>query len=229
MRSVLLGAGGFLLVAGVGVVAGISAKNRYFPAGETLPGLTVDGAEVTGDLPLLVAARAESRLSTPVRFELDGVSVAEGKLSDLGVHVDEARTVALARALGHVEDLELRADLASRASEHQLDVPLSTTFDSAPVLEILTALKEDHDRPPVSARVDFEKGGARAEAPGKYVDVDAALARVADIAARPTATKNGEPQIVALQSRAFAPRIVSAFVKDIDIGETLSSFDTFFS
>jgi vancomycin resistance protein YoaR len=219
------------LVIGAGcVVAGVHLRNTYFPAAETLPGLTVDGAPVAGNLAEVVSARARARLEQTVRFEIDGAVVATATLSELGAHVDEKRSEALARDLGHIEDLTLRADLASRAASGNLDVPLFVSVDAEPLVKLFAKIKEDHDKPPMSARLDFDHGGARAEASGKYVDVDAALARVAEIASSPTpGNQSDHPQIVALQARGFAPRLVGAFVEKIDVAVTLSSFDTFFS
>lgn len=218
------------MVAGVGVAAGLRLRSAYFPEGETLPGLAVDGTPVSGNLTSIVADHARARLAQTVRFEIDGVVVAEAKLVDLGVRVDEARTVSLARALGHGEDLMLRADLATRAANGKLDVPLFVTTNADPLVPLFAKIKEEHDRPPVSARLDFDHGGARAEASGKYLDVDAARARIAEIASSSTPSdKADQPQIVALQTRSFAPRLVSSFVESIDVAATLSSFDTFFS
>ncbi len=229
------------MVAGVGVAAGIHLRDRFFPAGETLPGLTVDGEPVAGNLIAMVSDRARARLDETVRFEIDGAVVAEAKLSELGAHVDETRTAGFARDLGHGEDWALRADLALRAASGNLDVPLFVTTDADPLLKLFAKIKEDRDRPPVSARFDFDHGGARAEAcatigsaclaithetNGKYIDIDAARARVAEIAASPTTTA---PHVVELQTRGFSPRIVSSFVSTIDVAATLSSFDTFFS
>jgi vancomycin resistance protein YoaR len=120
----------------------------------------------------------------------------------------------------------LRADLALRAANGDLDVPLFVTTDADPLVKLLAKIKEDRDRPPISARFDFDHGGARAEVNGKYIDVDAARARVAEIAASPT---TNVPHVVELQTRGFSPRIVSSFVSTIDVAATLSSFDTFFS
>jgi hypothetical protein len=227
LRSVWLGSLGALLVGAVGVAAGFHVRERYFPAGDILPGLTIDGAAPSGDLATFVADHARARLGTTVRFEIDGEAVAEAKLSDLGARIAEARTIEMARRLGHQEDVELRADLASRASHGDLDVPLFPTIDPGPVARLLSTIKEDRDRPPISARVDFENGGARAESAGKYIDVDDAIARVAEIAASPSSTSS--ERVVVLQKRSFAPRIVSAFVTSVDVASTLSSFDTFFS
>jgi vancomycin resistance protein YoaR len=221
---------GAVLVAGVGAAAGVHVRNAYFPAGETLPGLTVDGAPVAGNLSNVVSERARARLDRRVRFEIDGAVVAEAKLSELGAHVDENRSEALARDLGHVEDLSLRADLASRAAKGNLDVPLFTSVDAAPLVKLFAKIKEDHDKPPMSARLDFDHGGARAETSGKYIDIDSARARVAEVAASPSPDgHDDQPQIVALQTCGFAPRLVSSFVEKIDVAVTLSSFDTFFS
>jgi vancomycin resistance protein YoaR len=217
--------GGFV-VAAAGVLGGLHLRNTYFPASETLPGLTIDHAAVTGDAQSFVAERAKRKLAETVRFELDGGLLAEAKLSDLGVRIDENRTTTLALGLGHSEDLLLRADLATRAAKSELDVPLFVTTDADPIVHLFAKIKEDHDHNPVSARVDFDHGGARAEAAGKYIDVDSVRARVAEVAAAPT---SDSPNVIVVETRSFSPRIVSSFVSGIDVDATLSSFDTFFS
>ncbi len=225
MRSwVILGSS--VILAGVAAAAGTHVHAAFFPDGEALPGLTVDHRAVTGGVAPAIAAAARDRLSEHARLQIDGDTVIDAPLADLGITVDEARTADIARAIGHDGDLASRADDAKRASRGEIDVPLVVHVDPSRLVALLAPVKELHDRAPASARVDFDHGGAKAEAPGRYIDVDAAVADIARIARTPTSP---EPRVVMLSTRDFAPHLVSTTVSGIDVSQTLSSFDTFFS
>lgn len=218
---------GILGLLGIGAaVAGSKVHARYFPDGDVLPGLRVEGTAVEGDVAAEIARAAKERLAERVRFEIGGETVLDASLAELGVTVDEARTANVARALGHEGDLATRASLAVAARHGLVDVPLAVAIDPSKMPARFAQIKELYDKPPTSARVDFEHGGAKAEAAGSYIDVDAAVAHVSEIARMPTAS---EPRTVKLDTRSFAPHLVSATVKDIEVGDTLASFDTFFS
>ena len=218
--------GGSVLTAGLLALVGARAHGAFFPAGEVLPGLTVDHRPISGPVAETIAVAARTRLSERIHFTIDDGTVVDASLADLGVSVDEARTADIARAIGHEGDLAGRADLAKRASHGEVDVPLVTYVDPSRLVALLAPVKEMHDHAPTSARVDFDHGGAKAEAPGRYIDVDLALAELAKIASMPTSP---DPRVVALATRDFAPHLVSDTVKEIDVTQTLSSFDTFFS
>ncbi|MGH7286236.1 MAG: VanW family protein [Polyangiaceae bacterium] len=202
------------------------AHAAFFPDGEVLPGLTIEHRAVTGSVSEAVAGAARNRVAQEARFQIDGDTVLDASFADLGVSVDETRTASVARAIGHEGDLASRADQAKRATRGEIDVPLAMRVDPSRLLALLAPVKELRDQAPTSARVDFDHGGAKAEAPGRYIDIDAAILELTRIAAMPTSS---EPRIITLSTRDFAPHLVSNIVRDIDVSQTLSSFDTFFS
>ncbi|HEX7665584.1 MAG TPA: VanW family protein [Polyangiaceae bacterium] len=195
--GLLAGAGAFLRLAGESSVA------------EVPPNVRIDGVPA-GEVPeATIHERAAARLAEHVRFEIDGKTVDEGSVADFGAKVDEVATAAIARG-----------------QKGDADVPLVVSVDVDPLMKRVLAIKEDVDLPPVSARVDFDNGGTKAEQVGRYVDVDAVRAQLAKVAAMPT---SGEAKVIQLETKAFAPRLKGDVVKDIDVGVTLSSFDTGFS
>ncbi len=169
----------------------------------------IDGV-AGGEVPeATIHERAALRLGEHVRFVIDGRTALEGSLADLGVKVDEAATASIVRG-----------------AKGDVDVPLVTFVESAPLFRRLDTVKEHVDLPPESARVDFDKGGTKAEQVGRYVDADAVRAQLAKVAALPTSSA---ARVVQLETKAFAPQLDGDVVKDIDVSQTLSSFETYFS
>ncbi|MGH7330941.1 MAG: peptidoglycan binding domain-containing protein, partial [Polyangiaceae bacterium] len=154
-----------MILAGLAAFAGMRAHAAFFPDGEVLPGLTIEHRAVTGSVSEAVAGAARNRVAQEARFQIDGDTVLDASFADLGVSVDETRTASVARAIGHEGDLASRADQAKRATRGEIDVPLAMRVDPSRLLALLAPVKELRDQAPTSARVDFNHGGAKAEAP----------------------------------------------------------------
>jgi vancomycin resistance protein YoaR len=224
------------LLATLGV-ATLVLRARYLPDAAVLPGLAIDGERVADGadaaaVKALVAARAERLSGRKVRLVLPGEAKAvhESTLGELGVRVDIDRTAALATRLGKSGDVWSRALLAERARKGEVDVPLVTFVDAAAATPILEALKEREDTMPVSARLDLDKHETIKEKDGRYIDADGALARLESSARAPRGGDQAkEATTIELPVATFAPRISSAFLKNLDISAVVAEYETHFS
>ncbi len=218
-----------LAFTGASALAGVLAYGYLVPAGDTLPGLRIDGVTVApGDsVRAVVAARAavlrETRVTIADSKDAHG-PLAEATLGELGVVVDEEAVVATATRLGHEGDVLARATLAKRARRGELDVPLVTHVDGSVALTRLLPVKEGEDVAPVSARLDLEHHDVSREKEGRYVDAYAALTALDALAHH----RNAAPTIT-FTTAPFPPRMTGAFLRSLDIGTVVGSYETYFS
>jgi vancomycin resistance protein YoaR len=212
------------VLAGVSAFAVHSAHARYLPAGETLPGLRVDGDVVTGPLRALVESHAEALRSRKMHLVSDkGDDLGEATLGDLGVKVDQDEVVARAARVGHDGDVFARAEIAERAARGEIDVPLSKSVETAPFVQWIARYKESLDAPPASARLDLEHHGVIPEKAGRYLDAFGAVAALERAMNDPSAKE------IVVPFASVPPRVTSDFVSKLDVHEVLGSFDTWFS
>jgi hypothetical protein len=125
-----------------------------------------------------------------VAFEARRVSLVFGdhevaslSFAELGITVDERRTLATLARVGKDGSLVERVTSARKAERGEVDVPLALDVKREVGLARLEALKAELDRAPVAAKLDLD---AHATIPGKdgaYIDVDGTLARVEALAA----------------------------------------------
>jgi vancomycin resistance protein YoaR len=211
-----------LLAAGA-----LSAHRVLLPGTAVLPGLTVDGVVVpTGDRAAVLAfveERAKALLSKRVALSDRDRPVLEASLEELGGKIDVEGAASAAMRIGKDGDVLSRARLARRAKEGNVDVPLPLSIDRGAALARLTALKEQLDTSPVSARLDLDKHETVPEKEGRYLDVDDVIAKLA-IHARDAGTP-----AIALTFRTFAPRVSSAFLKSLEIEKVVAEYETYFS
>jgi vancomycin resistance protein YoaR len=223
----------FVLLAATALFVGGSyfpLRTRLLPPGVVLPGLTIDGSVPDGELRAFVVGRVEALQARRVQLVFPGDKPKNYVLSlgELGVTVDVARICERAQRVGHTEDILGRVELARRARQGGIDVPLSPVIDSRVALAALETLKEAEDTSPVSARLDLDHHTVTPERDGRYIDADAVIARLVEVASAPGDPAGATPQIDLAVSN-FRPRITSEFVNAIDIHTVLSSFDTYFS
>jgi vancomycin resistance protein YoaR len=188
--------------------------------------MKIDGALVPEgvDPRAFSAERARVLLSRRVRLVLqDDKPVLEATLEELGVWVDDDRTGAVALRLGKEGDILTRAEAARDARRGLLDIPLAVFVDRALLLPKLQALKELWDTSPVSARLDLEKHETIAEMDGRYIDADEVAADIE------RAGRDARIVAILLQTKAFAPRVSSAFLKSLDISTVVAEYETYFS
>lgn len=217
---------GMFAVLGAGALV---AKGRYLPDARIAPGVKIDGVTVPAgaDPKAFSDERAKILLARKVALALPGHDkpILEGTLADLGVTVDLDRTVANAERVAKEGDVLGRAQAADDAREGRVDIPLFVTLDYDSLLKRLVVLKETEDTQPMSARLDLDKHETIAEKEGRYIDADETLALV-EMAAK---TPHGkELETITLPTKAFAPRISSAFLKSLDISTVVAEYETFF-
>lgn len=189
-----------------------------------------DGAD-EAKVRAVIDARAQQllaqrvKITAPKEEKAEPRVILEGTLGELGVVVDADATLAVAKQLGRSGDMLTRAENAKRARQGGLDVPLAVRLDRKVALPKIEALKETEDTMPVSARLDLDKHQTIPEKEGRYIDSDAALARI-DAVAHQGAT--GETSFE-IPTAKFAPRISSKFLESLDISTVVAEYDTFFS
>lgn len=212
------------VLAGVSAFAVHTAHARYLPAGETLPGLRVDGDAVTGPVRALVESHAEALRSRKVHLKSDkGDDLGEATLGELGVKVDRDEVIARATRLGHDGDFLARAEVAERAARGEIDVPLSKSVETAPFVQWIARYKESLDAPPASARLDLDHRAVIPERAGRYLDAFGAVAALERAMNDPFAKE------IVVPFASVLPRVTSDFVSKLDVHEVLGSFDTWFS
>lgn len=228
-RSVVMGIVPRIIVLGVlggaTAFAGVRARDRYLPRGETLPGLRVGGEIVArGSLRDAVRARADAIRNRKVHLASDkGDDFGEHTLGELGVKIDEDAIALRAARIGHDGDFLSRKDAAERAARGEIDVPIDATLDTAPFVQIVAQYKESLDAPPASARLDLEHHTVIAEKSGRYLDAFGA------VGALERAMRDASVTTITIPFAEVAPRVTSDFVSKLDVHAVLGAFDTYFS
>ena len=217
------------------VVGGVSLyeAKRFFPRTAVLPGLQIDGEAVAGGYTELAAREllerhARSRETRRVRFTFGGRTVAELPVAALGITVDRAPVIAAALATGHTGDRLGRARQAEAARRGELDVPLGFRVDASQGIAALAPLKEQLDVAPVSAKLDLEAHAVTPEIPGRYLDLDKAVALATEYAAEPSLTAPADREIE-MPVLEVSPRMTTDYVRALDVGTVVSSYETYFS
>lgn len=213
--AVAVAAGGFL------------ARPLVLPDTPALPGLRVDGLELARGSDGVAELRARK-----AAFEARVVTLTHGKASvtatfaELGVTVDEARTLQRVTDLGHQGSVLERFETAREAARGELDVPLAFLVDRDKGLARLEPLKAELDVAPTPAKLDLENHATVPGVDGVYLDLDTTLARVEDLAR--SGHKN-EKDALSLATVAVPPRVTSAFLASLDISTVVGEFETHFS
>jgi vancomycin resistance protein YoaR len=215
------------LLGGAAAFGAVRARDRYLPAGETLPGLRVGGEVVAkGALHAVVASEADAIRNRKVHLVSDkGDDFGEHTLGELGVKIDDDAILARAEHIGHDGDFITRARESQRAARGEIDVPIEafTQLDTAPFVQIVAQYKESLDAAPASARLDLAHRTVIPEKPGRYLDAFGA------VAALQHAMNDASVDRVIVPFAEVAPRVTSDFVSKLDVHAVLGTFDTYFS
>lgn len=220
-----------LVVSFVLLASGASAavaRPRLLPDAPVLPGTRVGGVPVArgGDGSAEVAARKAAFEARRVALVFGANEVASVSFAELGITVDEKRTLAILARAGKEGSLVERVTATRKAERGEVDVPLALDVKREVGLARLEALKAELDRAPVAAKLDLD---AHATIPGKdgaYVDVDGTLARVEALASSGYANTVDSAPLVTV---AVPPRVSTAFVDSLDVSAVVSEFETHFS
>ncbi len=219
-------------LAALTVAGGAWARGHWLPQdrGGLLPGLRVDGQEVTApdDVKVVVQAHADALLDRRVQLEAEGGKpLGEHTLRELGLHVDVDAITAQALAAGHEPDVLSRMETADRARKGLVDLPLRLTVDDAALSAVIVHYKESFDSPPTSARLDLEHRTVIPEKDGHYLDAWGASAAV--LASARVAAADASGAKITVPVLAVPPRVTSDFVRSLDIHTVLGEFETYFS
>jgi vancomycin resistance protein YoaR len=213
-----------------GAAAGL--RHHYLPSSYVVPGLVIDGERVpdgadAAKVRAFVEARAAKVTSRKVELAMPGADkpALEATLAELGLEVDVNETIAVAARIGKNGDPWSRAEITRDARSGRIDVPLRVHVNRDVALPKLDALKERTDVEAINARLDLDKHATIPEKDGTYVDADATLARLEDFARE----RPAKSERVELPIATFAPRISTAYLKNLDISTVLAEYDTFFS
>ena len=233
MRKKLAASG--VVVAGLFVAAAALAWTSPWPKEGMLPeGLKVAGEVIAGagNVDAVIARRATDLLSRQVTLALPREGgeprvLATATLESLGVRVDRERTKRWVES-ATTGDVAERLETARAARQGAIDVPLALSFDREKTTSLLAELKEAEDADPVSARLDLAKRTVVPERMGRYLDAHRAADEVARFAGALSRGESPDPRLV-LASQAFPPRMSTAFVKGLDVSQTLGQFETYFS
>lgn len=219
-----------------GAVAGTAfAYTEYAPPYPPMAGLRIDGVPLDGtSVESLVQTRAEALLSRKVRLVLEqddgkpSLLLHEGTLESLGVRVERARTIDMARSLGQDLDPVRRKELAGRVARGEVDLPLFVRVEEPHVSAVFEALKEEHDLPPVPARLDLDRQRVVPETEGRYLDVYGTIAALRDRAAK-SAGDPADPIVLRVPVAKIPPRVSSNYLKSLNISTVVASWETTFS
>jgi len=205
-----------------------AAKPRVLPEAAVLPGLRVDGVVVAGgsDGTAEVRARREAFEARRVRLVLGDKEVRVASFGELGITVDEARTVERLQSYGKSGSFLERFETAGEARRGELDVPLVLVVAREKGVTLLEPSKVDLDTPPVSAKLDLDAHATIAGRDGTFVDLDATLAKVEELSRGRFANGKDEVPMVTV---AVPPRVSKAFVDALDVSTVVSEFETHFS
>jgi vancomycin resistance protein YoaR len=209
----------------LGVFAGVlvSGADRLPADGAVARGVRIGGVEIAPGEPAIAAAEAAAAraLARRVAFTRDKDTVAEASLAELGGHVDTAAIAAAAGAVAHTGGIFARLDDALEARRGAVDLPVRVELPVEPLAARLERLKEERDTAPVAARLDLAHHTATAHAPGRYLDVYAAVEAVLGAMSR------GEGA-VSVPVFEIAPSASSEVVAAMDTSAVLSRFETRF-
>lgn len=209
-------------MAGAGVLGAWLLERQMLPDAVVLPGVRIDGVPAGDDPDALAQTQTDALLARRVSLKIED-ETKNLSLADLGVRVDVKSVADRACAAGKSGDILERWDATKKAKEGAIDVPLLPTVDHDALLRVLAPIKEAHDAPAASARLDLEHHTVMAEKYGKYVDMDGTELAVLRAARTPDVTE------IIVPIATVPPRINAEFVKSLDVHAVVSQFDTWFS
>jgi vancomycin resistance protein YoaR len=173
-------AGGFLVVSVVTGSLALAAIARGYRSDKIARGVTLGDIAVGG----MTEAEALEALDTQVRPKLSGpVSLTHGKDSwiltrtQLGVILDLEASVADAMRVGHTGGKLQAWRERRRAARDGLPSPLHVTVDDERLGVALEGLREQVEREPKPAQVEFDRATQRVsvtpDVPGRKLDLNA--------------------------------------------------------
>jgi vancomycin resistance protein YoaR len=219
-----------LLGAAAGA-ASWSSRELLPREGELARGLLVGGAPVAAgaSAEAVAEAAAQRALGQRVTFTWSGERLVEASLAELGATVDTRELAAHLAAAGHEAGLVARIDAALEARRGHTDFPIHVSFPVEPLAEKLERLKDEHDSPPLSAKLDLAHHTASEHTPGRYLDVYAAAEALDRALALGALNALNAKNAVAVPAFEIAPHASREAVLAVDTTQVVSRFETRFS
>jgi vancomycin resistance protein YoaR len=214
---------------GAAAGAAIWGSRELLPrAGELARGVLVGGAPAApgASAQAVAEAAAKRALGRRIAFTWNGERLIEASLGELGGAVDTRALAEHLAAVGHEQGLFARIDAALEAQRGHVDFPVHVRFPIEPLAEKLARIKDEHDTPPLSAKLDLAHHTASEHTPGRYLDVYAAAEALDRALALPSASA---VSAVAVPAFEIAPRASREAALAVDTAQVVSRFETRFS
>ena len=214
---------------GAAAGAAIWSSRELLPReGEIALGVLVGGAAVAPGTSAAEAAEAAAQrvLGQRVTFTWGTERLVETSLDALGGTVDTQALAGHLAAVGHEAGLFARVDAALEARRGHTDFPVHVTFPIEPLGEKLERIKDQHDTPPLSAKLDLAHHTASEHTPGRYLDVYAAVEALDRAVAHAGISGPGSVVVPAFE---IAPHASREAVLAVDTTQLVSRFETRFS
>ncbi len=240
----------------VAAVAGAAAfaERRLLPGDRVLPGVRIEGfpmpdaiargddATITAWLAARVEAVRERKLEVRAGKLVRTVSLRDA-LHGRTTAAELGRVVSSLRRLGHEGPLSSRIDVALRARDGAIDVPVPLAVDVEVIEKVAASLKAEIDEPPTDAKLDLAAHTVVPDHAGKFLDLDGAVAKIGtELLTRASHALRTNPQapvpsevlepmllepIVLAVSTATA-RVTADALAKLDISTVVGTFETHF-
>lgn len=219
-----------------------AAQRTVLPRDRVLPGLRVEGLTIPDEIArggeAKIAAWIDERVHRASSYE---VQIQAGKahrtvtLENLLAPVDSHAVARSVVALGREGTLAYRLDLAMRARQGAVDVPIPLAMRPDALEKLAGGIKVEIDEPATDAKLDLAAHTVVADHQGHFVDLDGAVALLstglvsrATYALRSTLGPDGRLEGIGLPVSNVAARVTAESLAKLDISTVVGSFETHF-
>jgi vancomycin resistance protein YoaR len=223
MRKGLALAGFCAFGAAATTGAGTWGYYDTFRSGRALPGTFIEGQVAPDGVTLgdWLEARRQRLLDREAYLELPDGDTLKTSYGALGIELDVGKTMDRVQLDSAEGSLSARLYRAIKARRGQSDVAAVWSFDGERAKATLQRLAPDIWRDPVDARLDLVNHRRIDEVPGRELDVEGTLAKIA-------AGDRDPVGLYPVATKPVAPQVTSAMLATVDVSEVLSSFETKF-
>jgi hypothetical protein len=197
---------------------------EYLPSDRPLPGVFVGGQlpprdERLGDW---LEARRERLLAKEAYLVLpEGEGTVKTTYGELGLELDVATTMREIEKHSATGTFVERLYRALDARKHEVDLPLSWSFDENRAKVLFSRVAPLVWRDPVDARLDLVKHARIDEHSGRAIDVSGSLTLV-------LGGERGDLPAFPIATSPVPAKVTSAMLANVDVTQVLSSFETNF-
>jgi vancomycin resistance protein YoaR len=148
--------------------------------------------------------------------------VFEATFDAAGIALDVEATLDEARKVGHEGSAWHRLRESERARRGEIEVAPVWTVDAPRARALLATFAPELVRAPVDARIDLTRHTRAPDEPGRALDVEASLARLA-------AGAHHDDEVVELVTRRVPAKTALEQLTEVNIEKVVSAFETTFS